>query len=132
MRLPSPGCSLEQCEGSRRTPKTTAVSRKLADALIAATLTLAATLAGQFTIAKAAPAGAYAAVLVTPLAAPRREIVDGAIWHCQGDRCAAPADGARAQTVCAKVARKFGPLTSFATPQGALSAEQLNRCNGAG
>ncbi len=114
---------------------TTAIARSLPRTLITAALALAGTIAG-FSIttapARAAATGAYAAVLATPLTAPRREIVDGAIWRCDGDRCTAPADGARAQTVCAKVARKFGPLTSFATPQGALSAEQLTRCNGAG
>jgi hypothetical protein len=109
---------------------TTAVPRKVPHALIAAALALAAVLAGQSIPAEAAPAGAYPAVLTAPLAAPRREIVDGAIWRCEGDRCSAPADGERAQSVCAKVARRFGPITSFAAPQGALSAEQLARCNG--
>lgn len=111
---------------------TTAISRTLPHALFTAALALAAALAGQPIAAKAAPAGAYAAVLTTPLAAPRREIVDGAIWRCEGDRCSAPADGARAQTVCMKVARRFGPVASFASPQGQLSAEQLTRCNAAG
>ena len=111
---------------------TTAGSRSRPRAMIAAALAFAATLAGQSITAEAAPAGAYAAVLTTPIAAPRREILDGVIWRCEGTRCAAPADGARAQAVCAKVARRFGPVASFATPQGALSAEQLTRCNGAG
>ena len=114
---------------------TTAIARSLPRTLITAALAIAGTLA-SFSIttapARAAPAGAYAAVLTAPLATPRREIVDGAIWRCEGDRCSAPADGERAQTVCAKVARKFGPLTSFATPQGTLGAEQLTRCNGVG
>jgi curli biogenesis system outer membrane secretion channel CsgG len=111
---------------------TTAIARSLSRTLFAAALALAGTVASfAATTAHAAPAGAYAAVLTTPLAAPRHEIVDGTVWRCDGDRCAAPADGARTQTVCVKVARKFGPLASFATPQGALSAEQLTRCNGA-
>ena len=113
---------------------TTAIARCLPRTLITAALALAGTFASFSATtapARAAVTGAYAAVLVTPLAAPRREIVDGTVWRCDGDRCSAPADGARAQTVCAKVARKFGPVTSFATPQSALSAEQLTRCNGA-
>ncbi|MEO6717239.1 MAG: hypothetical protein ABIM50_08335 [Novosphingobium sp.] len=113
---------------------TTALAQSLPRALITAALALAGII-GSFS-ATSAPAraatGAYSAVLVTPLAGPRREIVDGAIWRCEGDRCSAPADGARAQTVCAKVARKFGPVASFASPQSTLSAEQLTRCNGAG
>lgn len=114
---------------------TIANARHLPHALFTAALVLAGTIASFSATtapARAAATGVYAAVLVTPLAAPRREIVDGAIWRCDGDRCSAPADGARAQTVCAKIARKFGPVASFATPQGALSAEQITRCNGAG
>ena len=114
---------------------TTAIARRLPRTLITAALALTGTIA-SFAIttapARAAATGAYAAVLATPLAAPRREIVDGAIWRCEGDRCTAPADGARAHTVCMRVARKFGPIASFAAPQGALSAEQLTRCNAAG
>ena len=113
----------------------TAIARSLPRALITAALAIAGTIASFSATtapARAAATGTYAAVLVTALAAPRREIVDGAIWRCEGDRCTAPADGARAQTVCAKVARKFGPVASFGTPQNALSAEQLTRCNGAG
>jgi hypothetical protein len=80
---------------------------------------------------EAAPsAGAYIATLAAPLAAPRREIIEGATWRCEGDRCAAPANGGRAMAVCGKVARKFGTITRFTSPQGELSAEQLARCNG--
>ncbi len=114
---------------------TTAFARKLPRALIAAALALAGTIA-SFSVttgpARAASAGVYSAALATPLTAARREIIDGAIWRCEGNRCSSPADGARIQTVCGKVARKFGPLAGFATPQGELSAEQLARCNGAG
>ena len=113
---------------------TTALARQLPRALITAALAFAGTLA-SFAVttapARAASAGAYAVVLAAPLAAPRREIVDGTIWRCEGDRCTAPADGARSQTVCAKVARKFGPVANFAAPQGTLSDEQITRCNGA-
>ena len=113
---------------------TTAIARKLPRAPIAAALALAGTLA-SFSVttgpARAAPSGVYSAALATPLAAARREIIDGAIWRCEGNRCTAPADGARPQAICGKVARKFGPVSRFATPQGELSAEQLARCNGA-
>jgi hypothetical protein len=81
--------------------------------------------------AEAAPGGVYAAVLITPLAVPRREIIDGAVWRCDRDRCTAPADGARPQSLCSKVARKFGPVSRFATPKGELTDEQLMRCNAA-
>lgn len=113
---------------------TTAIARKLPRALITATLALLGTLASFSATtapARAAPAGAYSVALATPLAAARREIIDGAVWRCEADRCSAPADGGRAQSICGKVARKFGPVARFASPQGELSAEQLTRCNGA-
>ena len=113
---------------------TTAIARKLPRLLITVLIALTGTLA-SFTVtaspAQAASAGAYSASLATPLAAAKREIIDGAIWRCEGDRCSAPADGGRAQAVCGKVVRKFGPVARFASPQGALSAEQLVRCNAA-
>ena len=112
---------------------TTAISRKLPRALLAATLALTGTIATfAFTTAPAfaASRGVYAITLASPLAAPRSEIVDGAVWRCQGDRCLAPADGARAMTICSKVSRRFGPIARFSTPQGEMAAEDLARCNG--
>ncbi len=113
---------------------TTATARRIPRSLIAAALALASTVA-SFAItaapADAAPrGGVYAATLTTPLAQPRREIVDGAVWRCEGDRCSAPADGARAMTICGKVSRRFGALSRFTTPQGELAADELARCNG--
>jgi hypothetical protein len=114
---------------------TTAIARKLPRALITATLALLGTLASFYITATpthAATAGAYSVSLATPLAAAKREIIDGAMWRCEGDRCTAAANGERAMPVCGKVARKFGPVARFAGPQGELSPEQLARCNGAG
>ena len=114
---------------------TTAILRPLPRSLIAATLALAGTLSSfalTVTPARAAPhGGVYAATLASPLAQPRSEIVDGAVWRCQADRCSAPADGARAITVCSKVSRRFGQLARFTTPQGDMATEELARCNGA-
>ncbi len=114
---------------------TTAFPQVLPRTLITATLALAGTLATFSATAgpaHAAPsARAYSVTLSAPLSADRREIIDGAIWRCAGDRCSAPADGGRAIAVCGKVARKFGPVGRFVAPQGELSAEQLARCNSA-
>ncbi len=114
---------------------TTVFARLLPRVLIPAVLAMAGTIAG-FTAttapAHAAPTGgAYAVSLASPLPAAKREIIDGAIWRCEGERCSAPADGARAVVVCGKVAHRFGPVAKFATPQGELTAEQLTRCNAA-
>lgn len=81
--------------------------------------------------AEAAPRGAYEAALTTPLATPKQEIVSGVLWKCAGERCAAPADGARPVLVCQRVVRTFGQVSRFTTPAGALSDEDLSRCNGA-
>ncbi|MGE3690633.1 MAG: hypothetical protein AB7F98_04560 [Novosphingobium sp.] len=112
---------------------TTAILRTIPRGLIAAVLALTSTI-GSFAAATSpalamARGGAYAATLSSPLPQPRREIVDGAVWRCDADRCAAPASGARAITVCTKVSRKFGPIARFSTPQGELTAEELARCN---
>jgi hypothetical protein len=89
---------------------------------------VAASIAG--TPAAAAPkSGSYSVVLEAPLAETRREIIGGTVWRCQADRCSAPADGERLLSVCSSVARKFGAVASFTAPQGAMSAEDLSRCN---
>jgi hypothetical protein len=112
---------------------TTAFSRALPRVLISATLALLGTVASfsaTTTSVQAAPArGAYTVALASPLPQARREIIDGAIWRCEGDRCAAPADGARAVAVCSKVARRFGAVSRFKAPEGELTADQLARCN---
>ena len=114
---------------------TTAIARQLPRALITASLAMLGTLASFSATtapASAAAAGLYSASLATPLPGAKREIIDGAIWRCESDRCSAPADGGRALPVCGKVSRKFGPVARFASPQGELNTEQLARCNGAG
>lgn len=114
---------------------TTALARMMPRVLIPAALALVGTVA-SFSVtaapAHAAPSGGvYTVSLASPLPAARREIIDGAIWRCEGDRCSAPADGARTLVVCGKVARRFGPVAKFAAPQGDLTPEQLTRCNAA-
>jgi hypothetical protein len=113
---------------------TTAVSRTLPRTIIAAGLALAGTIA-SFGIT-AAPAQAqgpaaknYTASLAAPLESPRREVINGVVWNCKGDSCAAPLDGSRASTTCTRVAREFGQLARFATPKGEFTAEELQRCN---
>lgn len=96
---------------------TTLISRLLALALI-----------GSAVPAAAAPAW-WSAGLATPLEAPRSAIVNSVMWKCAGDQCSAPAQDSRPLLVCRKVARKFGPVTRFASPEGALSADELAKCN---
>jgi hypothetical protein len=113
---------------------TTALSRALPRTILAAGLALAGTIA-SFGVT-AAPAQAqgpsakvYSASLAAALESPRREVINGVVWNCKGDSCAAPLDGSRAASTCTRVVRKFGQVTRFATPKGEFSAEELQRCN---
>jgi hypothetical protein len=99
--------------------------RRVSIALCAAVLG-----ASAFGTAQAAPRGSYVAALATPLPAPRQEIVEGILWKCAGERCAAPSEGSRPVLVCQRVARTFGTIARFTTPNGNLSSEELSRCNG--
>jgi hypothetical protein len=113
-----------------------AMTRTLPRTLLTAALSLAGTMA-TFAIAaapvpaEAAQRGAYEATLTSPLGEARREILDGTLWRCQQDRCAAPHDGGRALAMCGKVARKFGSVARFASPKGELASEDLAKCNAA-
>ena len=40
-------------------------------------------------------------------------------------------DGARPLNTCTKVVKAFGAVSTFATPKGELSAEDLQSCNAA-
>jgi hypothetical protein len=105
----------------------TVLSRAASRALIAAVL-----IGGFSAPAVSAPrSGAFVATLAAPLAEARREILGGKVWKCEGDRCAAPFDGGHGVRTCATVAQKFGTVAAFATPRGALTAEELTACNAA-
>lgn len=107
----------------------TKLPRTLFTALLAFAGTIASFTATTQSVHAASSGGSYAVTLATPVSEARREIIDGAIWRCAGDRCSARADGARTQVVCGRVARKFGIVAKFTGPQGDLSTEQLTRCN---
>jgi hypothetical protein len=102
--------------------------------LLIGVLALAGTLA-SFAITtapvQAAQRGAYEVTLANTLDAPRRGIVSGTMWRCEGARCAAPANGERAVSLCGKVASQFGEVSRFAGPQGELGSDDLARCNAA-
>ena len=78
---------------------------------------------------------AYAKTAVTAkLASPQAQAVqvvatnpatDTSVWSCAGDSCQAQLTGAASTRVCRALARKVGPIVAF----GALSAEELARCN---
>ena len=112
---------------------TTAIQRHLPRTLLAASLALASTVASfAFTTSPAYAADARnRATLTAPLEAPAKKVVGEALWRCEGASCSGINDGARALNTCVKVVKAFGPVSSFASPKGELSAEELSRCNAA-
>lgn len=112
---------------------TSVFSAPLSRTLLAAGLAVVGTLASFAVTAGPAHAGtaAYSAKLSSALAAPKQKVVNGVVWSCTGDSCGGPVDGARPVNTCAQVVKAFGKVSSFATPKGELSAEDLQRCNAA-
>lgn len=112
---------------------TTVFQRPLARTLFVGALAIVGTI-GSFT-ATATPAMAqsakYSAQLASAIEAPAKKVVNGAVWNCTGTSCTGSSDGSAPARTCARVVKAFGPVTSFATPKGELSADQLARCNGA-
>jgi hypothetical protein len=109
---------------------TTVISRPLSRTLFAAALAISGTLASfGATTSTAQAAGLYSAKLAAPVSEARQEILSGAVWKCQGDNCTGTDNGSAPVNNCARVAKKFGRVASFASPRGELSAEQLERCN---
>ncbi len=113
----------------------TALSRPLSRNLILAGLAFFGTVSGFAATTSpaqgAARGGAYVASLAHPLEAPKQQILDGALWRCEGSTCSAPASGGRAVLACNRIARTFGEVARFETPRGELTAEDLTRCNAA-
>lgn len=84
------------------------------------------------TVSPAQAAGTrYTAKLSAALETPAKKVVNGVLWNCAGDTCTGAVDGARPLNTCTKVVKAFGAVSSFATPKGELSAEDLQSCNAA-
>jgi hypothetical protein len=82
-------------------------------------------------IAPADAAGApyYQAKLAAALEQPRKEVLDGVVWNCAGDSCAANKAGSRPVIVCGRLAHRIGPVASFSVAGQAFGAEDLAACN---
>ena len=82
------------------------------------------------------PAGAaeagpfYRAELAAP-AAEARPIASGVAWNCTDTACAAGKSTSRPVVVCARLAKKVGPVASFVANGEVLDDQDLARCNGA-
>lgn len=100
-------------------------------ALVLSPMVLAAAVLSLSPIpAQAAATGSSIATLAQPLSAPRQEVVDGVLWKCAGDRCAAPRSESRPAVACQRVAKKFGEVARFSVAGNDVSAETLAKCNG--
>ena len=80
--------------------------------------------------ANAAAVPFYEAQLATPAEAKRTEIQNGVVWKCGEADCRGNQGQSRSEVVCARLARKVGPLAGFSVKGEALDAEALARCNG--
>ena len=98
--------------------------------LVPATLVFAGAMLVAAPVSAQPAASLYSATLQSPLAAPRQEILDSALWKCAGDSCVARDAGSRPVLVCQRVVKKFGAVARFSTPAGELSQQDLARCNG--
>lgn len=113
---------------------TIALNRSFPRTLIAAGLALVGTFA-SFTAttspAQAQAARSYVATLANTLEAPKRIVLNGALWNCKDNTCVGTVDGSAPANVCVRIVKEFGPVTQFATPKGELSADKLEHCNAA-
>ncbi len=111
----------------------TATNRSLSRNLVLAGLALFGTVASfSATVSPAQAAGQrYTAKLTTALEAPAKKVVNGVLWNCAGDTCTGAVDGARPLNTCVKVVKAFGSVSTFATPKGELSADDVQSCNAA-
>lgn len=97
-------------------------------ALIWTSLTFAAALSPA-TVQASSNSPYYSIELAAP-AAENRAIVGGVLWQCAGTTCIAAKASSRPVTMCKRVVRAFGEVTSFTAGGTALGAEDLASCNG--
>lgn len=71
----------------------------------------------------------YSAELAAP-AAEERSIIGGVVWQCAETSCIAAKASSRPVTMCKRVVRELGEVTSFTAGDKALEAEDLASCNG--
>lgn len=107
------------------------VARRADVALLASTFALAGAFASIVPVPAVAAAGTayYRAELASPLAEPRREILNGVIWSCSDNSCTGTKGGSRAELECARLAQKVGHISAFAKGDAALDESALARCN---
>lgn len=71
----------------------------------------------------------YSVELAAP-AAEAHTIIGGVVWQCAETSCIAAKASSRPVTMCKRVVRELGAVTSFTAGEKALEAEDLASCNG--
>ena len=82
------------------------------------------------TAATAAGGTFYRAELASP-APEARFVARDVVWACKDSSCTAGQGTSRPLIMCAALAKKAGPVTSFIAGGKALEADDLARCNAA-
>ncbi len=113
---------------------TIALNRTFPRTLLAAGLAVLGTVA-SFTVTatpvSAQTAKPYTATLASPVEAPKKVILNGAIWSCKEQTCTGDVNGSSPVNACIRIVKEFGPLSAFVTPKGDLAADKLAKCNAA-
>lgn len=97
-------------------------------ALVWTSLTLGAAISPSGAEARGA-APYYTAQFAAP-AAEEAAIIGGVVWQCAGSTCLAAKASSRPVTLCKRVARELGEITSFTAGEKALEADEIAACNG--
>ncbi|HVY85784.1 MAG TPA: hypothetical protein VG943_11660 [Caulobacterales bacterium] len=94
---------------------------------VAKTVLAAALFAASFAGVASARDQVVTARLATPVAQQTRVIAENTLWSCEGDTCVASSHHDATVRDCRQFVRQAGQAV---TAYGALSADELARCNG--
>lgn len=100
----------------------------LGAALLYTALTFGATLAPA--PAQAQGNGAFYTAELSAPTTEARVIGGGVVWRCEGTTCVAGKGSSAPVTMCRKLSREVGTVTSFTAKGEALAADKLAKCNG--
>lgn len=71
----------------------------------------------------------YRLSLASAPAVAQNRVAGDVLWRCGPDGCMAASATSRPAIVCARAAKEFGQVTSFAFRGEALDADALAKCN---
>lgn len=96
------------------------------------TLTAATLAIGFAGTAMAGPSTSFTAKLEAPMPKAEKIVAAKVLWNCAADTCTAKVERKKVNvSTCKKVVREVGKVAEFSNKNGALSPEDLNKCNAA-